>query len=501
MSSSYQILEQNAPKPSEPSSYFITQKLDFLKAGKEVQTPVTELDGKSSCIYGTSVFALIKKGQDIATKKNSDDKIVIGYSHQGLPFQIVVDGFFGKDEDDRALLFHFIDTRVTPLISIYVDKLTKGNESLEMITSLVRDIFKERKQNASPDFTMSIAITYEKKNAKLYCAGFGIGDTGIVLKKANGQIQQLVDTTIVKEQKEIKENEKFIKDKDGFGGATVNLDLTQILNRNSIFNVEVEPNDEIFGYTYLLDDLLVEVETKEEDVIKKQLRVEANKSEKLFDQVKRLNAEIFQKKTKDAIEAKRDLQLGDDCMMGSVLIPDKQLQDKLIKKFSLNTYYDLEKYEMQFYLRHAKNTLLYSNILNIYERITALEKNAIETDQIVSTRQLAVCNKVLFAPNEMNINNLLNYANDLEGKPSLAFKALGAAMMLLGAALVTLSTLVIVGSLPVIPIGVLTAAAIALGGVALFSTGVGFFATGCRRGLSKEMTQLANTAESCRARL
>ncbi|OGT34927.1 MAG: hypothetical protein A3F11_06120 [Gammaproteobacteria bacterium RIFCSPHIGHO2_12_FULL_37_14] len=191
----------------------IAQQLDGVKAGKVVKQCRNELDPLGSCLYGTSVFAHFDHGKQTEKTKDTDDKIVIGYTCDGLPFQIVVDGFYGGETKKT---FEFIDKHVTPLMDNYAEKLSKNNDPEETIKDLIRTIYTLRATHSTgSEFTMSIAITYQK-DSRLYCAGFGIGDTGLILQKSSGETQQLAYTTHVN---------RF---KDAFDQITTDIDSTSL---------------------------------------------------------------------------------------------------------------------------------------------------------------------------------------------------------------------------------------------------------------------------------
>lgn len=154
-----------------------------------------------------------------------------------------------------------------------------------------------------------------------------------------------------------------------------------------------------------------------------------------------------------------------------------------------------EKLIMEKYLENANhnNTLVHAIVEGIYQKIFELEK---PENMMELTSSLAVCNDALANADFNTINALLTQAQKVQGKPSIALKGLGAAMLLLGTALVTFSIFIISGACPSLPIGILPAAAITVAGIAAYTAGVGFFSVGSRHGLSKNMRELANAVKS-----
>jgi hypothetical protein len=481
---------------TNPPGILVTQCLNGVNADETVETSRTDIDGQASCIYGTSVFAEYQNGKKISVSKHTDDKIVIGYCSNGLPFQIVVDGFFNGDTKST---FGFIDQYVTPLMDDYAEKLSESDDPEKTIRDLVTIIDKRWQEYSRPSsqFTMSIAITYEK-NDQLYCAGFGIGDTGIVLQKADGSTQQLAYTTEV------------CSFKDGIDSAA-SRGVDAIINRNSIFNVAVAPGDEIFSYTYLMKDLLIQekqffdhyqiskrnkIHEIKDPVI--QYKIADNKlagEGSLFEKVKKANQQLFQERCQEAQSGKKSDKNGDDCTMGTCTVPAKTLQNQLKKRV-----YDQERTRLAFLSKSHANRNVRGKAQQVLTSADKLKKTDNNRQRI--TRHLAKANAALKDPSDENIQSLMHRSRHTTAQATVSpcEKALGIAMMGLGIGLAIFGGLIVAGSLCALPTGFLTlpaAAGVAIGskvaatGIGLFAVGLSFFAPPRTRTLLHNMLDLA----------
>ncbi|HSW92995.1 MAG TPA: deAMPylase SidD family protein [Gammaproteobacteria bacterium] len=327
----------------------ITQFVEGAVGEMGFQGEPTALDAENSIVSSNNLFRRYGDGKQIIFKneKVSDDKIVIGYS-RGLPFLIVADGMLFRCNRDSV--FSFIDQAVTPLMNEYAEKLSKTKDDIEaqaVIKNLIQAIYIARAmdKNSGIDLTMSLAISFER-NGKLYCAGFGIGDTGILRKKADGSIDHLVYTSHFNES-----------DKDAFNDETAKMltekGIDNLIARNSMFITEIEEGDEIVGYTFLTDSLLKEVshdvsgnEEKSNlgnPIYKSQLNNDVlpgiNPDQLLYNVLKSTNEKLFnqdfEKKAKNSIgdldRLKRPNQYnyGDDCSFGTFRIPSPKLRKQL----------------------------------------------------------------------------------------------------------------------------------------------------------------------------
>jgi len=481
---------------SNPPGILITQQLDGVEAGEDITTNKIELDEQNSQIYGTSVYANYVEGKSVGKAKNTDDKIVTGYTSDGLPFQIVVDGFYGNG--NTKAIFEFIKQHVTPLMDNYAEKLSQSENPEETIKNLIRTIYALR-ETYSPDsdFTMSIGITYKKDN-KLHCAGFGIGDTGLVLRKSSGKIQQLTYTTSVNDFK------------DAFDSSSVNnAGIERVINRNSVFDVPVNSGDEIFGYTYLCDDLLSEEKEKRSEerykvkargdiiidktdsIFKYKLNIDQlDGSGSLFNDVKKTNNKLFIGLCDNAKQSAKTENFGDDCMMGTVTIPTLELQNKLKENV-----YTQEIKRLKTQSVNETNNDIREKGKKVHADAVELKKT--ETNLPKLTRYLSTANRALINRTDENINSLMSRAENAQGAESIGEKAIGIGMMALGVGLFLLGSLVVVGGFITLPIaigavGLPVGAGIAAGGAVTFSSGLGLFIHGSHKGISKNMSELGD---------
>jgi hypothetical protein len=208
------------------------------QAGQSLPSPV---DNGASQLHIGSTFVRVSDGQRVPSPKVSDDKIVVGYSHRGLPFLIAVDGFFRQCDRDRV--FQFIDDKVTPLIAEYIRLLEDDYAPESASTAFINALYGLWEDGQGLEFTLSVCATYEK-NGALMCSSWGMGDIGFAVKRANGRIDQLLPQTVVNAFK------------DGFDRATwLRADRAEVIARNARNTLVVNPGDEIVGTTFLFGEM------------------------------------------------------------------------------------------------------------------------------------------------------------------------------------------------------------------------------------------------------
>lgn len=197
---------------------FIIQQCNGTEPGETKVFQKKQLDEEHSAIWaGSTYIQRDDKGNRVERSKPSDDKMVLGYTYDGLPFMIVVDGMFGCE---RNPVFDFIDKSVTPFIDNYAQNLAVSDNPAEVTKSFIEALRANRPGDQSIDFTLSIAVTYER-NGKLQCSGFGIGDTAIALKRSTGKVEQLVY------------NNQVNNFKDAFDDATSRYSADELIQKTS----------------------------------------------------------------------------------------------------------------------------------------------------------------------------------------------------------------------------------------------------------------------------
>lgn len=484
-----------------PPAVLIAGQLDGVPAGEERNLQHVYRDKITSRTYGASVYTRYEDGQFVGQIKNTDDKIVIGYTSDGLPFQIVVDG---SPQGATEATFSFISKYVIPLMDDYAEKLSQSENAELTIKALIKQIYKLRNQHAvDAEFTMSIGITYERDH-HLKCAGFGIGNTGLILNRSNGKIDQLTLTTSVN------------KCKDAFDNRPLdNAGVKRVIKRNSIFDVTVQPGDELLGYTCLMPELLVEAEVKTDvynvvaqgvaqeqtDTIVKSKLAAAPfdyPEDSLFDVVKRENEKAFLAKCRAVEECEVTEQFGDDFMLGSVIIPSKNYQNELS-----NIVFQQEKTRLSKSLENENADMQAKG-----QRVLDAADNAASEDNLPRlTRDLVITSKALINPTEQNLNVLVKRAKAAEGSSSWKIKCFGIALMILGAGAMAVGGLLITAGMGAAFTGVLVPAGLSsiVGGAALIAAGsgvlgLGLFAyrEGCQQGMSKSMNHVAQAKKAIR---
>ena len=318
-----------------PMPLIITQVCNGVPFGETYVSAPSVVDSGNSKVYASSLFVHVnERGQDIAKAKDTDDKIVLGCTSEGMVFQIVVDGFYGCD---RNAVFKFIDDYVAPLMENYSQNLAMQNNPQLTTTTLIRNIYTLRRQFAPyAEFTMSLGVSYEK-DAELYFAGFGIGDTGLAIKRTNGAVEQLAAHTEVSGFK------------DAFDGYS-STSIDSVIARNTVFNTKVVPGDEIMGYTYTpaqLEELEREFEA---EAVSASARVQTHQvrvlnlnprnfhnSASLFNQFLKLSQETQDELTEKALGSGEPQRFGDDFSVGDMLIPDADLRHQIKMQVAIKT--------------------------------------------------------------------------------------------------------------------------------------------------------------------
>ncbi len=453
------------------------------------------LDNSKCRIFGKHTQISYMNGRNMVTKGQTDDQTVLGYTCQGLPFQMVVNGITHQSDRMRATIFNFISTKVTPLIDVYVEKLSDCDteeKALAIIKELIAAIDKLAKSGSpNPIFSLSLGITYAYHD-HLYYAGFGIGDTGLVLQTINlegtsvkGELKQLAYTTHL--------SEHGGKDKNTLG-STRYTDLDGAIERNSVFNVSVSPGDEVLGYTFMLPELLEEFDSSEirgdrvcSSILSARLLDKQSKKNALFDSVKEAVGNIFDDICADAESDQLTQTIHRNTLLSSVTIPTPELRKEIKEKIFRK---ELRRLEANI---ETLDDVLKEKASDVYEKVKSISDSE---DLTELTRDLAACNTALETPTPVNINALHLRANKPHQFPSIGRMVLSAALILLGVTLSLLSTLLILGGAALLPTGILSTIGVggivggaitAAAGVSLIGTGIGIYASGHRGGA---LTQL-----------
>lgn len=311
----------------------------------------------------SSLFVYMNEhGENIAYPKDTDDKIIIGYTKDGMAFQIVVDGFFGGE---RHTIFSFIDSYVVPLMEEYSSNLSRSSNAAKVTELLIQEIYSLRREHAAgAEFTMSLSMAYQKDNT-LFCAGFGIGDTGIIMKRVDGTIEQLVCHTEVDEFKDAFDNY-----------SSSNIEL--VTQRNSIFNTQVKPGDELVGYTYVppeLEKTAAEFETESvtgrAKQVVKHLKLDLsrfNSQSPLFSQFLDVVNKTQELRITQAKSSGKLHRFGDDFSVSRLVIPDTSLMNQL----RINAFLITINYELNSYIDHKNE---YKGLSGLFAFFTGINKN------------------------------------------------------------------------------------------------------------------------------
>tara|TARA_R110000868_G_scaffold77983_5_gene222957 strand:+ start:287 stop:1690 length:1404 start_codon:yes stop_codon:yes gene_type:complete len=448
----------------------VTQSLHGVHHLDRITKAPDVRDEAGSKLFGASLYAKFNNGDKARHNERTDDKMVLGYHCDGLPFQLVVNGMLSSDSE---VLFRFIDNYITPIIDSYAERLSTAEIPADSIKLLIHEI-NNLTAEQSPDlqFSMSVAITYQKNN-EIRCAGFGVGDCGLMLRKA--QSNEVLQLTFPKKTKENEQSYDFFGD---------NENIDDVINRNHCFDEAVVPGDEVFGYTHLQDEMKKEVGSRD-----KQLR--GNRS--LYDWIVARNIEIYDSNCKRATEYAYNWEFGSDCMMGAITIPTVAL----CKKLKESIYHSELAVFNELTLKRVGD--LDDTTDSVFRRgreISELASALFEEDPkqaAALARHLANCNRAVMNPDNAGaIAALKVSALKAQGKPSKLWKLLGVAMIGLGVALIAVSSLLIAGGVLGMPPAIIPGTLGIAVGASCIAMGVGMFYHGRQKSLSKEMNTLGD---------
>lgn len=245
------------------------------------------------------------KQPSVPVQSESFDKVVSGYSGEGLPFLIVA-----HSSDNNNSWHSFIQRHVTVLMSDYALKLARDElQAKPIIEELINDIGQLKKNFARfKAFSLAIAISFKDSHGQLRVAGFSIANTGIALLADSpyGHQRQLAFSS---------NSEDDIKIKNA-----------------QIFCEQITVGDELVAYSLPLSfqttDDLRSLELCDRD----DLFLEKREDISLLDAIEKTirNQESNTEYTRSA------------CTVAAVIIPDEALQIQLIKKLRNKTITAIE---------------------------------------------------------------------------------------------------------------------------------------------------------------
>ena len=477
-----QPLSKVTAKPQPPLMVIHGTSSIGFRSGIKANIPEEEresipikLDDQKHRIYGYWEYENFSNPSASPSQGNANEAVYIGYTIQGLPYQVVVNGMDGNLSSDlRTKLFDFASGPVMKLISEHAYELSQAEEEDRegIINEFEGKVF-AHKDCPTRQFGLSVALTYQK-NDEIRCAGFGVrGTTGLAFKSGAAH-QQLVHT--------------------------VKTDAAPI---DQAFDIPVAAGDEIFGYTSLKPQLLQEDGQK--GLALKFDDLDASAS--LYSEIKKKN---FARRYIDREIAKGNKAVYDSqYMLGSVKIPTAEFQRFLREYVKLavmlqNLENELADNEYEEKLDQQKRKLLKDG-REFQNKMFAMR----EDDEEVSVRELTFClrrvNIAMQDPTFDQLKLLLMYADEVQGSPSPGMKVLGMIMISIGATLAVIGGLMMTvasvaelaslfGLTPVAAPTFVLGVAVASLGVGLMTAGAAtFFGGRYRSGLSQSMVDVADT--------
>lgn len=414
--------------------------------------------------------------------KAAMDKIVIGDTKQGLPFEIIARSYPNHNPQH---MFEFIDKHVVLLTRQYADRLASSESYQDVIHELNLKINELKLKHPNKiEFSIAIGINFEYKNEK-YFAGYNHGETGFAFRQNEDVLTKIQNDEV--EYKKKKEKNEIINIKPPLSLSSEDYDFISLathtpLDKKSInvFIHKVEPTNKIYGYTNLDAQLLNSI----------------NKNELKFSlhdkPLQEKTQALFQYHCLTAETNRETREIGDVFTASYIIIPTEQIQK--IKRSNIEIQENFE-YQKKVLLKHLEKFDSESEICLISHKILeTAEKNSKKRNANISglTKDLIACNAVFTNNNNDNIQKLYKRADLAKGRPSEGDRALGILLM-------TLASIAALITLPLAPTGI--GIATSIGCALVFMAGHGFFHHGGRKKQSKNLYDLAEVAGNIKMRL
>lgn len=385
----------------QPFSY-LARQLEGIRPGDLTDLQPITFDSGNSRIYGALNGVHYQAGVNKALATDGKDIVLIGYTHQGLPFQVVVNGL-----DDSIIPTEFVKVHVVSRLARYAEQLSEGKKSSKKIISgFIKRIFTlQAKHAAQTDFAMAIGLMYETRDG-VHCASFGIGEARLIS----------VD--------EKKSQHLFVwppvgaLSQDRFN-ADCNARVDEVLGRATVFNSPVNRGQSLIGCTWVSEGLLGA----------NGFNPAALNSEIpfMFDAIKEANLRLHRQKCDDVEQHKRDGKFGDDTSVGVVAVPSEDLQA------FLREYVQFE--ELIWRHQEKAHTDLVEKAKLLGRSLKQLKAATRDEALPELTALVELINQTMEKPTQEAVMTLMGIAKDAEGSPSPLIKGLGIALMVLGGAL------------------------------------------------------------------
>lgn len=369
-------------KDAKIPGLMITRQMDGVAESSISKTPKDTGPSKDR-IYGTNYTSIYKDGVKLNKADQTNDKIVIGYTCEGLPFQLVVSAHDLHSDKERAAVFRFIDVCVLPLIDDCAIDLSEKHSPRLVIDQLMDDIAELKNKSAVKHLavSMSLAVTYSKYDKELRahelrCAGFSLGQTGLMLHQQNGVVL-------------------------GLG--------TQA---DPVFTIPVDAGCDLVGHTQLMQGV-------------KFANTYLSREIDLFDRIKSDNKINFERLTKEGQGTIKEMNFGGPCMLGSIRIPNVEFQDQIISEI-----YDLEKQRFMDSMPVDAGSPIPHAGQRVLNAVNKLEPK--ETNLPRLTRALTISNRAMQDPTERNLLRLQHHAAKVDTASTKLHRGLTIAMLVLG---------------------------------------------------------------------
>lgn len=369
-------------KSTQIPGLMITRQMDGVAESSISKTPKDTSPSRER-IYGTNYTSIYSNGLKQNKAEQTNDKIVIGYTAEGLPFQLVMSANQLQNDKERTAAFNFIDLCVLPLIDDCAIDLSEKHDPRLVIEQLMNDIDELKEKSSVRDllFSMSLAVTYSKYDKEiraheLRCAGFSLGQTGLMLHQHNGVVV-------------------------GLGTKD-----------DPIFTLAVDAGCDLVGHTQLMPGV---------KFVDSYLSREID----LFDRIKSDNKIKFEKLSNEGQGTIKEMQFGGPCMLGAVRIPNHEFQNQRISEI-----YDLEKQRFIDSMPVAADSPIPKAGQRVLDAVNKLEPKEMNLPRL--TRALATSTRAMQDPTERNLLRLQHQAAKVDTASTKLHRGLTIAMLALG---------------------------------------------------------------------
>lgn len=311
---------------------------DTVSADYEIHTPYNsqsyDIDGNTSKIYACVTKAsIINDHKSNSTVHTSRDMAINGYTFQGLPFQIIINGADSNRNNENNHILDLLHHDLTNILFEYTQELTKAEPSMrKAIVQRLRTEVQEitRKKCGTEKFSLSLFTTYQYEN-EIFVAGAGLSSSAL----GAGENEEIPPPGIARKTFNVEEIQQLVSP----------------IDKTSIFHIPVFVNDEIVGYT-VLPDAMHTTNTDNKlnlEKIPQQKDTDYSLFTRIVSNIPLIMTSQFSYKTNATI--------GDDCTVVSSTIPDAVIQSNIVDHMRLKQISELRAYTNRYIAWMRENVI------------------------------------------------------------------------------------------------------------------------------------------------